>query len=44
MPTGERAVAELSWEVQASMAEVDMVICVACKEEHSEGSPPDGGG
>ena len=32
MPTGETAVAELSWEVEASMAEVYTVICVACEE------------
>ena len=43
MPTGQTAVAELSWEVEASMVEVDTVISVAC-EEHSEDSPPDGGG
>ena len=44
MPTGETVVAELSWEVEASMVKVDTVICVACEEEHSKDSLPDGGG
>ena len=41
MPTEETVVAELCWEVEASMVEVDPVICVTCEEEHSEDSPPD---
>ena len=40
MSTGETAVAELSWEVEASLVEVDTLICVACEEEHSEDSQP----
>ena len=42
--TGETAVAELSWKVETSTVEVDTVICVACEEEQTEDSPPDGGG
>ena len=44
MPTGEIKFVELFWEVEASMLEVDMVICIACKGKHSEDSSPDGGG
>ena len=40
----ERAVAELFWEVEASLVEVDTVICVTCEEEHSEDSQPNGWG
>ena len=42
MSTGETTVAELYWEVEASLVEVDTVICVACEEEHSEDSQPNG--